>query len=89
MGNEPVPAFLKRKHKAEFNQEVNNELQARARRVPLCHSPAKADSSSLNAEKVNLNDYITTCYSYENGDISLINYTDDRKEYLPNINKQW
>lgn len=35
MGNEPAPAFLKRKHKAEFNQEVNNELQGKS----TSHSP--------------------------------------------------
>lgn len=35
MGNEPAPAFLKRKHKAEFNQEVNNELRGKN----TSHSP--------------------------------------------------
>lgn len=92
MGNEPAPAFLKRKHKAEFNQEVNNELQGKSTTHPLCHSLAKAVSSCLKSgcwrSKLKIFHY-NCCYLYKIGDISQINCTDDRREYLPNNNKQW
>lgn len=53
-GNDPTPALLKRKHEAEFNQEVNNELQAKG----TSHSPVPQPRDGtalvcLYSEKVN------------------------------------
>lgn len=94
MGNEPAPAFLKRKHKTEFNQEVNNELQGKSTsHSPVSHPCKGRRLVCLNSgcwkRELKLSCCNSCCYWYEIGGISLIRCTEGRRDYLFNNNEQW